>query len=59
LGDKLRGLYQSGQSVRQLAEDTGYSIQRVRSLLQAAETSMRPRGRGGVAPVADLFQAAK
>lgn len=58
LGDKLRGLYQSGRSVRQLAEDTGYSIQRVRSLLQAAETSMRPRGRGGIAP-ADLFQAAE
>jgi len=59
IGDRLRGLYQAGRSVRQLAEDTGYSIQRVRSLLQAAETSMRPRGRGNPAHVADLFQAAE
>lgn len=57
MGDRLRGLYQSGRSVRQLAEDTGYSIQRVRSLLEAAETSMRPRGRGNPAPVSDLFQS--
>lgn len=47
MGERLRTLYQGGQSVRQLAEDTGYSIQRVRSLLQAAETPMRPRGRNG------------
>lgn len=59
MGDKLRSLYQAGSSVRQLAEDTGYSIQRVRSLLQAAETAMRPRGRGNSAPTADLFQAAE
>jgi len=59
LGDKLRTLYQAGRSVRQLAEDTGYSIQRIRTLLQAAETSMRPRGRNAAAPVVteDLFQA--
>lgn len=57
LGDMLRSLYQAGRSVRQLAEDTGYPIQRVRSLLQAAETSMRPRGRGNPALVADLFQS--
>ncbi len=59
IGDRLRGMYQAGRSVRQLAEATGYSIQRVRSLLQAAETSMRPRGRGNAAPTADLFQAAE
>ena len=47
MGERLRTLYQGGQSVRQLAEDTGYSIQRVRSLLQTAETPMRPRGRNG------------
>jgi hypothetical protein len=41
-----------------LAEDTGYSIQRIRTLLQAAETSMRPRGRTTVT-TADLFQAAE
>jgi N6-adenosine-specific RNA methylase IME4 len=58
MGDKLRALYQSGRSVRQLAEDTGYSIQRIRTLLQAAETSMRPRGRTTVT-TADLFQAAE
>lgn len=59
MGDELRVLYQSGRSVRQLAEDTGYSIQRIRTLLLAAETSMRPRGRG-CAPgtTADLFQEA-
>ncbi|WP_186033236.1 MT-A70 family methyltransferase [Burkholderia gladioli] len=45
IGRKLRALYEGGRSVRQLADDTGYSIQRIRSLLQAADTSMRPRGR--------------
>jgi N6-adenosine-specific RNA methylase IME4 len=45
IGEKLRLLYEQGHSVRQLAEDTGYSIQRIRSLLKIAETSMRPRGR--------------
>ena len=58
LGNKLRSLYQSGHSVRQLAADTGYSIQRIRTLLQAADTSMRPRGRAS-AGTADLFQAAE
>lgn len=60
LGDELRAMYQSGQSVRQLAEETGYSIQRVRALLQTAGTPMRPRGRfsqAGAGEV-DLFQAA-
>lgn len=58
VGDRLRALYQGGQSVRQLAEDTGYSIQRVRSLLLGAGTTMRPRGRAGTAEAAtgDLFQ---
>lgn len=58
LGDKLRVMYESGRSVRQLADDTGYSIQRVRHLLGAAGTAMRPRGRvssdGG--SEYDLFQ---
>lgn len=57
LGDKLCTLYQSGRSVRQLADETGYSIQRIRMLLQAAETSMRPRGRNARIATADLFQA--
>jgi len=58
LGNKLRALYQSGRSVRQLSDDTGYSIQRIRALLIAAGTSMRPRGRASqTSQVADLFQA--
>ena len=59
LGEKLRSLYQSGQSVRQLADETGYSIQRIRALLKTADTQMRPRGRSAHAPQADLFQAAE
>lgn len=59
LGDKLCALYQAGRSVRQLADDTGYSIQRIRTLLQAAETAMRPRGRNARVATADLFQAAE
>lgn len=45
IGRRLRARYEQGASVRQLAEETGYSIQRIRSLLQAVGTSMRPRGR--------------
>lgn len=45
LGAELSRRYAEGYSVRQLAEDTGYSIQRVRALLAQAETPMRPRGR--------------
>lgn len=43
---ELSRLYIDGKSVRELAEDTGYSIQRVRTLLNKANTPMRPRGRG-------------
>lgn len=45
LGKELSRRYADGQSVRQLSEDTGYSIQRVRALLIQADTQMRPRGR--------------
>ena len=45
LGDQLRSMYQAGKSVRQLSDETGYSIQRIRALLQGAGTNMRPRGR--------------
>ncbi len=45
LAFELSQRYAEGQSVRQLAEDTGYSIQRVRALLAKAKTLMRPRGR--------------
>jgi N6-adenosine-specific RNA methylase IME4 len=42
---RLRELYDAGQSVREIADETGYSIQRVRSLLSLADTNMRSRGR--------------
>ncbi len=42
---ELKRLYEGGSSVREIAEGTGYSIQRVRSLLATAATVMRPRGR--------------
>lgn len=40
----LRDKYISGSSIRELHDETGYSIQRVRSLLQEAETPLRGRG---------------
>lgn len=45
LSIELKRRYEAGDSVRQIAEDSGYSIQRVRSLLQIAGATMRPRGR--------------
>ena len=45
VGARLRVAYLQGKSVRELAQDTGYPIQRVRMLLQLAQTPMRPRGR--------------
>ncbi len=48
LSVELRARYDNGQSVRQIAEDSGYSIQRVRALLNIADTSMRPRGRKAI-----------
>jgi len=45
LSTELRTRYEAGCSVRELAAETGYSIQRVRSLLTTADTDMRPRGR--------------
>lgn len=45
LAVKLRSRYLAGDSVREIADQTGYSIQRVRSLLAAVDTQMRPRGR--------------
>lgn len=60
LGKQLRTEYQRGSSVRQLAADTGYSIQRIRSLLEMADTPMRPRGRASVnSSTGDLFQTAE
>ncbi|MCE0459508.1 MT-A70 family methyltransferase [Curtobacterium flaccumfaciens] len=37
--------YRSGRSIRELAVDTGYSIARVRSLLERADVDKRQRGR--------------
>ncbi|MGJ8517610.1 MT-A70 family methyltransferase [Carnimonas bestiolae] len=45
LGEQLKSRYLAGQSVRELASETGYSIQRIRVLLADANTPMRPRGR--------------
>jgi MT-A70 family protein len=45
IGEKLRGMYEKGMSIRQLTEETGYSIQRIRILLNEANTNLRSRGR--------------
>lgn len=59
IGAELHARYLAGLSIRQLSDDTGYSIQRVRALLQAAGTAMRPRGRGARMTEPDLFQTAE
>lgn len=53
----LRDQYSTGRSIREIATDTGYSIQRVRSLLQEAETPLRGRG-GTKQGSADLSEIA-
>ncbi len=45
IGLAMKAQYLAGKSIRSLAEETGYSIQRVRSLLQRADTELRRRGR--------------
>lgn len=45
LGLELKNRYEGGNSVREISDETGYSIQRVRGLLAGANTTMRPRGR--------------
>lgn len=42
---EIRARYEDGKSIREIAEGSGYSIQRVRSLLSLADTPLRPRGR--------------
>ncbi|MFN3949139.1 MT-A70 family methyltransferase [Microbacterium sp.] len=44
VGETLRAFYESGQSLRDLVGVTGYSLQRVRSLLIRAGVDLRPRG---------------
>lgn len=43
-GHELRTRYEAGASIREIADETGYSIQRIRSLLLAAGTTLRARG---------------
>ncbi|USQ80114.1 MT-A70 family methyltransferase [Ornithinimicrobium faecis] len=45
LGETLRKQYERGSSIRDLSEQTGYSITRVRTLLHHAGTTIRGRGR--------------
>jgi hypothetical protein len=45
IGHEMRRRYENGASIRGLSEEAGYSIQRVRALLELAETQFRPRGR--------------
>ncbi|MDO4607000.1 MAG: MT-A70 family methyltransferase [Bowdeniella nasicola] len=45
LSKELSERYSQGASVRELADQTGYSITRVRGLLEKAGIAMRPRGR--------------
>ncbi|RLP08516.1 MT-A70 family methyltransferase [Propionibacterium australiense] len=45
LGTILRQRYEEGASIRTLATETGYSITRVRGLLERAGTQFRGRGR--------------
>lgn len=56
IGSQLRARYETGMSVRQLADETGYSIQRIRTLLNTAGVAMRPRGRNSQACQQDIFQ---
>jgi len=49
MASELGRQYAAGRSVRDLAEENGYSIQRVRSLLEMGGTEMRRRGRKAAA----------
>lgn len=44
LGEQLKLQYEAGSSIRDLSDETQYSIGRVRRLLAGADTSLRPRG---------------
>lgn len=45
IGIELRTSYEQGRSIRDLSAETGYSIARVRSLLEEAGAEYRPRGK--------------
>lgn len=53
IADNLRFRYEHGASIRELADETGYSITRIRSLLARADTPLRARGRAATSRVAD------
>ena len=44
IAQALKQRYQEGHSIRELSEETSYSIGRIRTLLGVAETRLRPRG---------------
>lgn len=44
IGMALRQRYEEGRSIRELSEETTYSIGRIRTLLNAADTTFRSRG---------------
>lgn len=50
LAHVLRDRYESGESIRDLQRSTGYSITRVRGLLESAGTSFRRAGRPRIVP---------
>lgn len=50
LAEVLRRRYEEGHSIRDLQQETGYSITRVRSLLDRADTPLRPRGASRMEP---------
>jgi N6-adenosine-specific RNA methylase IME4 len=45
VGKELRIRYESGESIREISDETGYGITRVRGLLDKAGASFRGRGR--------------
>lgn len=52
VGEELRARYESGASIRELAEEAGYGITRTRTLLIKAGTNLRARGQIPVHPSA-------
>lgn len=44
IGSELRRRYEAGSSIRDLSKETGYSIQRIRALLEKSGTRIRNRG---------------
>jgi hypothetical protein len=45
VGKELRIRYESGESIRQIADETGYGITRVRGLLEEGGYNLPGRGR--------------